>query len=114
MCVCSDEQGPLTQISGTIVATWLTQASVPGGTPLEHTASAHESWQRAQCLRAAWTLDLWKHPPPNLWKNLVNKGEKDLSTVPGVNSLPANAEDTSSIPGQGTKILYDLWPKPKT
>ena len=43
-----------------------------------------------------------------------SKKKEDFPGGPMVKTLPSKAGSRSSIPGQGTKILYDLWPKPKT
>ena len=64
------------------------------------------SWELTKCpvFTSCLNFGFVEASTPNLWKNLVNKGGRDLSTGPGVESLPANKEDTSSIPGWGTRI----------
>ena len=49
------------------------------------------------------------------WWNLKKKKvQEDFPGGPMVKTLPSKAGSRSSIPGWGTKILYDLWPKHKT
>ena len=64
------------------------------------------SWELTKCpvFTSCLNFGFVEASTANLWKNLVNKGGRDLTTGPGVESLPANKEDTSSIPGWGTRI----------
>ena len=105
VCLCvfwwaGSSNSDLRYYSGHVAHRGLCPKRNPPGTHCQH------SWELTTCpvFTSCLNFGFVEASTPNLWKNLVNKGGRELSTDPGVESLPANAEDTSSIPGWRNKI----------